>query len=339
LQYIIEGATVEPAETITATSSARVLFSDESRMGVEPSAKVRMLSTDAHGAQVAIADGAIDVYVKPRQDSSWRFEAGPFSVLVKGTAFRLGFDAATGRMDLHVKAGVVEVLPPHEDHVLSLRGGESLELFAKPPREAPIAAAVQATLPLATPPETAPAGRVAAKHDTHGGLGRLAMHDGASARPSVSWSDLIAKGDFSAITEDAERCGLDVIVARSPALDLIALADAARYTRKYEMARQALLALRARFPGSGHAEDAAFFLGRLSEVMPASSDAALTWYDTYLAEASRGSFVAEALGRKLTLLVHRDPEMAHKTAQTYLQRFPEGNQAELARSVVESQAK
>jgi hypothetical protein len=31
--------------------------------------------------------------------------------------------------------------------------------------------------------------------------------------------------------------------------------------------------------------------------------------------------------------------MAHKTAQTYLQRFPEGNQAELARSVVESQAK
>ena len=72
-----------------------------------------------------------------------------------------------------------------------------------------------------------------------------------------------------------------------------------------------------------------------TEVGPASSDAALTWYDTYLAEASRGPYASEALGRKLTLLVHRDPQLAHKTAHSYLQRFPEGNQAELARSVVQ----
>jgi TolA-binding protein len=162
------------------------------------------------------------------------------------------------------------------------------------------------------------------------------MHDGVSH--SAPWSDLIAKGDFFAIVQDAERRGLDVTLARGSALDLITLADAARYTRKHETARQALLALRARFAGSDRAKDAAFFLGRLSEVGPASSDAALTWYDTYLAEAGRGPYASEALGRKLTLLVRVDREQARKAARTYLQRFPQGNQADLARSVVESPA-
>jgi len=346
LHYVVEGATVQSPETITATSPARVLFSDESSLGIEASAKIKVLGTDAHGAQVAVSDGSIDVMVKPRRNSSWRFEAGPFSILVKGTSFRLGFDAAKGRMDLNMKTGVVEVLGPREDRALTLRAGESLQLFANPPREAPVATPVrvtqetlrpeaQTTLPLATPVEAAQASRVVAKHAIPGS--RLAMHDGALASHSLSWSDLIAKGDFSAVVQDAERRGLDVTLARGSAQDLITLADAARYTKKYETARQALLALRARFAGSNRAKDAAFFLGRLSEVGPAPSGAALTWYDTYLAEADRGPYASEALGRKLTLLVGKDPARAHKVARSYLQRFPQGNQAELARSVVQAQ--
>jgi TolA-binding protein len=336
LHYVVEGTTVEPAETITATSAARVLFSDQSRLGIEPSAKIRVLGTDAHGAQVAIADGSIDVFVQPNKHSSWRFEAGPFSILVKGTTFRVGFEAAKGRLDLHMKSGVVEVRSPREDRVLTLRGGESLELFASPPRELPIATAVHVSATaIPTPAEPSQASRISAKHAVHGAPGRLAMHDEALVSHPVPWSDLIARGDFSAIVQDAERRGMDVTLAQGSALDLITLADAARYTRKHETARQALLALRARFAGSDRAKDAAFFLGRLSEVGAASSDAALTWYDTYLAEAGRGPFASEALGRKLTLLVRTDQELARKAARTYLQRFPQGNQAELARSVVE----
>jgi hypothetical protein len=63
---------------------------------------------------------------------------------------------------------------------------------------------------------------------------------------------------------------------------------------------------------------------------------ALTWYDTYLAEAGGGPYASEALGRKLTLLARVDRERARKVARTYLQRFPQGNEAELARSLVES---
>jgi TolA-binding protein len=340
LHYIVEGTTVEPAETITGTSAARVLFSDESRLGIEASAKIKVLGTDANGAQVAVTDGSIDVFVKPNKHSSWRFEAGPFSIRVKGTSFRVGFDAAKGRLDLHMNTGVVEVRGPREDRVLTLRGGESLELFANPPREAPIAAPVRMPSPLPPPMPTEPAqaSRAAARHAAHGVAGRLATRDEALVSHPVPWSDLIAKGDFAAIVQDAERRGLDVTLARGSALDLITLADAARYTKKHETARQALLALRARFAGSDRAKEAAFFLGRLSEVGAASSDAALTWYDTYLVEAGRGPYASEALGRKLTLLVRVDAEQARKTARTYLQRFPQGNQADLARSVVESTA-
>jgi ferric-dicitrate binding protein FerR (iron transport regulator) len=196
LHCIVEGATVGPGETIAATSPARVLFSDESRVGIEPLSKIRVLGTDAHGAHVAIADGSIDVFVKPRKDSSWRFEAGPFSVLVKGTAFRLGFEAAKGRLDLHVKNGVVDVRGPREDRVLTLRGGESMELFVNPPREAPIAvpAQVATTQPPSTLPEIPQAGRTAARHAVHGGPSRLAMHDGVShsrsckTRKGAAWT-------------------------------------------------------------------------------------------------------------------------------------------------------
>jgi TolA-binding protein len=222
-----------------------------------------------------------------------------------------------------------------------------VQLFASPPREAPGAAPVDvrqesrpaevsSTLPTPTPQETA--GRIAAKHAAHGGPGRMAMHDGAYGIHAVPWSELIARGDFSAIVQDAERRGLDVTLARGSALDLITLADAARYTRKYETARQALLALRARFAGSDRARDAAFFLGRLSEAGPASSDAALSWYDTYLAEAGRGAYASEALGREVILLARTDRELARKAARTYLQRFPQGNQAELAHSVLANSA-
>jgi ferric-dicitrate binding protein FerR (iron transport regulator) len=139
LHYIVEGATVEAAGTITAAASARVLFSDESHLEIEPSARIKVLATDAHGAQVAVTDGLIDVMVEPRKHASWRFEAGPFAILVKGTAFRLGFDAAKGRLDLRVKTGVVEVRGPRKFRVLTLGGGEQVELFANPPREAPAA--------------------------------------------------------------------------------------------------------------------------------------------------------------------------------------------------------
>ncbi len=147
------------------------------------------------------------------------------------------------------------------------------------------------------------------------------------------WTRLIGQGEFAAVVREAEQRGLDTVFASAPAAELTALADAARYLRRSELARQALLGLRARFAGTARAREAAFFLGRLAEQLPSSSAAAIAWYDTYLAESARGPYAGEALGRQLALLARSDPARARELARAYLERFPHGAQAELARSL------
>jgi hypothetical protein len=147
---------------------------------------------------------------------------------------------------------------------------------------------------------------------------------------------LMAQGDFAGVVKDAERRGFDATLASSSPAELTLLSDAARYTHRSDLARQALLGLRARFPGTDRARDAAFFLGRLAETPASSSSAALSWYDTYLDESVHGPYAGEALGRELSLLAHTDRARARKTAQVYLERFPHGTQSELAKSLVQS---
>jgi hypothetical protein len=53
-----------------------------------------------------------------------------------------------------------------------------------------------------------------------------------------------------------------------------------------------------------------------------------------LTESPRGSFAAEALGRKLVALVHAGDNFAAKAlARTYLERFPRGAHAAYAREL------
>ena len=154
---------------------------------------------------------------------------------------------------------------------------------------------------------------------------------------SVAWSKLLAKGDFADVIADAERRGIGDTIAQASASDLSALADAARYTKRYDLARQVLLAKRSRFAGTDHARDASFFLGRLAEAAPDRSQSALDWYETYLREAPRGLYASEALGREMALLAPGAPEHARKVAGQYLARFPHGPQSELARSLLETE--
>jgi hypothetical protein len=153
------------------------------------------------------------------------------------------------------------------------------------------------------------------------------------------------------VVKDAERRGLDATLASASAAELTSLADAARYTRHNDLARQALLGLRARFPGTVRASDAAFFLGRLAEQPSSSSPsspssspgsasgAALSWYETYLRESEHGPYAGEALGREIAMFARTDRARAQKAAQIYLERFPHGTQAELAKSLLESSAR
>jgi len=146
----------------------------------------------------------------------------------------------------------------------------------------------------------------------------------------------LAAGELDRVLADAERRGVGTVLAQAPEAELAALADAARYRRRGELARRALLAERARFPRSSRARDAAFLLGRIEEDRSGGGPRALEWYDRYLEEAPTGAFASEALGRKMTATDRtRGVEPTRAVAREYLRRFPEGSYANAARAFVE----
>lgn len=336
LHFVLEGSSVgseqSAEQTITAPAHApaELVFSDRSRVRLAPNAKIAVQGMDSHGARIALGGGELEVSVTRRQGSSWRFDAGPFTVAVKGTAFHLGFSPERGRLALQMHHGVVEVTGPSKDRRLTLRDGESLELFAEQPvagptggapAAAPVPASAEVTPGLAPAPVRATVHRPRPKSSD--------VADGATP----SWGSLIAQGEFAAVVKDAEVRGFERTFAEASAAELTALADAARYTRRYDLARQALLRVRERFAGTSRSSEAAFFLGRLAETGP-SPATALDWYQTYLRESARGPYAAEASGRQLALYAGSNPARARVAAREYLDRYPLGPQAELARSLL-----
>jgi TolA-binding protein len=124
-------------------------------------------------------------------------------------------------------------------------------------------------------------------------------------------------------------------MAHASGEDLAALADAARYRRRNDVAREALLAERLRFPKSERASEAAFLLGRLEESKWDDNGRALEWYDVYLKEAPSGAYSSEALGRKMTATQRLEgAAAARQIADEYIRRFPRGTYAGAARALL-----
>ncbi len=153
-------------------------------------------------------------------------------------------------------------------------------------------------------------------------------------QPAVmSWAKRVASGDFRGVIADAEGRGLSTTMAEAPLGDLVALADAARYTGSSSIARDALVSQRKRYPSSADAKNAAFLLGRLAEDRGATGEA-IEWYERYLSEAPRGAFAAEALGREMLAQSRAGSAAAAAVvARRYLQRFPGGPYADRARKL------
>ena len=154
----------------------------------------------------------------------------------------------------------------------------------------------------------------------------------AKAKRERRWADELASGNWDRILEDVERAGLGATLNSASSEELFALADAARYRRRTELAHAALLAQRRRFPGSPRA---LFLLGRVEESRGGGMARAVAWYDEYLARAPTGAYAAEALGRKMTITSKAGgPAKARPIAEEYLRRFPRGSYVASARAIL-----
>src|SRR4029078_585038 len=79
------------------------------------------------------------------------------------------------------------------------------------------------------------------------------------------WTVGLAAGHLDRILDEAQRAGLKATLEKASGDDLLALAGAARYRRRIDLAPGAPLAERRRFPDSARTLDTAFLLGRVEE--------------------------------------------------------------------------
>jgi ferric-dicitrate binding protein FerR (iron transport regulator) len=375
LTFSVVGGSVSDGGYVRAgaTPGTELRFSDGSTLALDPGTSTRITDLNANGSRVLLESGYARVHVTPRPRARWTVDAGPYSVRVVGTEFDIRWSGSEEMFDVALHKGSIIVTGPLATRGLTMEAGQHLvanvkqgEIFLdRAPRTGSTGAtgATQAEAealgdeaapPAAARPEPTPPADVGARgaeralpapsgaRGTHARSGLPvagAVASAASDSPSASWSKRVAEGDFRGVVAEAQRRGLDATLGAAPAPELAALADAARYVLRRDVARRALLAERERFPKSREGREAAFFLGGLSEDEPGAeaSRAALDWYDHYLSDSPQGAYAPHALGREM-VLVHRlrGAEAARPIAVEYLRRFPNGPYAGPARKLTEA---
>ncbi|XXX78319.1 FecR domain-containing protein [Sorangium sp. So ce134] len=344
LSYEVEGGAVQQDGSVQADTSSRpkVRFSDGTEVQLAEMARAHIVSVNEQGARVALDRGEVHARVVHRSEAQWLFDAGPFLVTVTGTAFALSWAPEAERLDLRLENGSVVVSGPLSGEPIAVRAGQWLTLRQRTGevllRDLDLQQGAEAS-PAPAPPssdraEEASAAPVPDAPGTAADPTADPTTPAPAAEPRRDWAGKLAAGKLDVIVDEAQRRGLDASLAESSNEELSALADAARYTRRNDIARRALLAQRRRFPATQRGKEAAFQLGRLAETQEGGA-AALAWFETYLKEAPQGAYASEALGRKMVIVqrLHGDAQ-AETVAQAYLRRFPGGTYAQAARALV-----
>jgi len=320
---------------------------------VAAEARASVTAIDARGARFRLEHGRLSAHLVHLPKASWSIAAGPYQVLVTGTAFDVSWAPDARVLELWIRHGSVLVKGPNAGPGLAVFAGQHLLASAANGQIVldAMAAAASSVVPAvaATP---APAGDLTAAPSPPSERPPISPREPSRAlRPpppprapapasSLAWPQSLAHGDFQRILDEAAQRGIDEVLSGATSTDLAALADAARYRRKNDLAQRTLLAERERFPKTLAGRDAAFFLGTLDESRAGreARTSALEWYGRYLAENPSGSYREQALGRRVVLFdsLH-DRAAARETAALYLAKFPAGPYASKARHIVESE--
>jgi hypothetical protein len=329
LEYRVAGPVMADGPWLAVAPTGGALsihFSDGTDVNLGSGSKGRVTDVTAEGSRIILGGGELQARVVHRPRTRWTVAAGPYTIEVTGTAFDVGWSIAGQELDLTLHDGSVVVRGPSLPDGLRVSAGQRLVARAGTGEAQlfPLLASPESR----DPPAVAPSASVAAPETTQ---------IQPAARPMPTWSDMLADGNFRGVIDAAEARGIEAVLSRGSLADVVALSDAARYLHDRALAKRGLLAERSRFAGSAEARAAAFVLGRMADD-GGPREEAIRWYDTYLTESPGGSFVAEALGRKLVALVESGDAVAARTvAREYLKHFPHGAHAEYARDHVQEQ--
>jgi TolA-binding protein len=317
------------------TAASLLAFSDGSKVQMAAQARGRVVEVSNRGARFALDAGQATAEIVHRPRAQWIFEAGPFRVTVHGTSFTIAWSPVDAVFEVRLASGAISVASPVSGAEIQMSAGQTLRVSLRDQsstlgtlgtmnggREVPSPAKDNKNAPASgslEPPRTAPRGPAEPPRWSHRG-----------------WMSALSQNRTRDILAEAERRGPTSVIERADSEDLWALANAARYAGRHALAGQALNAHRRRFPSTDRSREAAFLLGRLHDGDPDPAEA-LRWYDRYLVEAHDDMGVADALGRKMTLLERSNRRAeALAVAREYLGRSPRGTYANAARALVRS---
>ena len=125
-----------------------VRFSEGSSIVLERGGRLRVLSLESNGARVLVEKGAADVAIAHRRaPGKWRFEAGPVTVKVTGTRFRVDWNPEERIVRLDLKEGSVIVGGDCLPTPRTVQRGDNLRISCGRRRDQ----AAKADLPAPTP--------------------------------------------------------------------------------------------------------------------------------------------------------------------------------------------
>lgn len=302
-------------------------FSDGSRVELAPKARGRVLEVDANGSHVMLERGAATVQVAKRPGARWRFSVGPFTVDVLGTRFDLAWDPEQDDFTLRLAEGRVSLSGCNFREGRLVLPGETVRASCEA-RRFEVTAEAEVTQP--TPPEKAsPAVEEI-------------LPERPSPRPALqkeskvtNWRDVAREGDYAGALALVEAAGFEGFLGEASAADLALLGDVARLAHQYDRALSAYQAVRQRFAGTMASSTAAYHIARLYFDRMGAYSRAAEWFETYLTEQPQGGLAREATGRWLESLQRSGNQAGARTvAERYLQRYPQGPHAALARSIL-----
>ena len=327
--YEVDGLAASSGQPVLAQQDhgALMRFSDGSTVLLQPQARARVVSLETNAVVVEMEQGNASVHVVPHEGATWRLRAGPFVVAVKGTRFDLDWNPNEKKLLIGMHEGQVGVSGCSLGAV-TLSAGQHVGLRC-----------VDGSAELSMDVLRATASSTLAPSAASGSSKPAVVGSSPEVVPaSPSWRILASKGKHKEAFDTVERIGFERVCAQTDAPGVLLLADAALYSGHSGQARQALLAVRRRFPGSASAAIAAFKLGRIAFDGQGAYAEARRWFNTYLQEP-HGTYSREALGR-LMEVEHRTGNRAAActVGRTYLDRYPTGPHARLAHQLLDEDA-
>ena len=300
-------------------------FSDTSTMALTPSSRMAFETLGKRAVEARLESGQIKVHITPEGPRTWTIHTGPLKVVVLGTAFDLGWEPESQRMNLSVQKGRVAVLGAQiRGGRIEVEAGEDITIETRQPAkiERPVEPQPKPSEPEKTPEHQQQEPETTAKQKPR--------PKATPPRPP-SWITLAKEGDYPAAWDAVQARGLERVRAKAEPAELILLADMARYGGHLQAAVETLEWLHRHHPDSATAPEALFRLGRIElDQRKRYKDAAL-WFSLYTRSHPQGRWHERALG--LSIQAHQKaglPQEARAAATRYLRTYPQGPYAKLA---------